>query len=417
MSVNPRIAIIGAGPGGLTLALLLHKHNPSIKSTIFEFRQQPTETELSKPSGMLDLHDESGQAAIKACGLWDEFLTLTGECAEAQRVADKDGNILYADEGELSERPEISRHSLTKLLLKHLPAESIQWGHKLLTASRSKSDNKAIDLDFGLNGTKSFDLVVGADGAWSRVRKMLTDIRPTYSGKHNITLTLRNISKKYPHLSQLVGPGSFSSLGLNHGVMSQRGPQDSARLYTFVSSADEDFAQNSGLQGISASAAKDIILNDDKILGKFGPKMKELVSVACDEEAADHPGGELDIKAMYTLPVGHSWTPQPGATLIGDASHLMGPWAGEGVNLAMWDSLLLAQAITKAYDATKDGNAEFAETLDPLVKEFEVDMAARAKEKGEETAGNGEMLFGDDAANDFVRFFEQAYGTRHDPAQ
>lgn len=53
---------------------------------------------------MFDLHDESGLAALKECGIYDQFLKLTGECSEAQKVADKDGNILYQDEGELSER-------------------------------------------------------------------------------------------------------------------------------------------------------------------------------------------------------------------------------------------------------------------------------------------------------------------------
>lgn len=70
--MSPRIAIIGAGPAGLTLGALLHKH--AIPFTIFELRQKPTAGELSKPSGMLDLHEGSGLAAIRECGLYDEFL-------------------------------------------------------------------------------------------------------------------------------------------------------------------------------------------------------------------------------------------------------------------------------------------------------------------------------------------------------
>lgn len=408
--MSPRIAIIGAGPAGLTLALLLYNHKPSIPFTVFELRQRPTDIELAKPSGMLDLHDESGQAAIKDCGLWDEFFKLTGECAEAQRVADKDGNILYADEGELSERPEISRHSLTKLLLENLPADCFKWGHKLHSAIAGNS--KAIELDFGPQGKREFDLVVGADGAWSKVRRLLTDVKPSYSGRHNITLTIRNIGSKYPDMAELVGKGSFSALGDNHGVMSQRGPQDSARIYVFLSTQDPDFAASSGIGGKSATAVKEILFNDDKLLGKWGLRMKELVAVACDEEAADNPGDSVDIKPMYTLPMGSSWKHKPGATLIGDASHLMGPWAGEGVNLAMWDSLLLSKAIIQAYDGINGDVSSFADVLDPLVRDFEVDMTARCGEKAGETAQNGEMLFGNDAANDFVKFFESAYGPK-----
>ncbi len=60
---KPTIAIVGAGPGGLTLGLLLHKHG--IPFTVFERRPEPTETELLELSGMLDLHQESGLEALK----------------------------------------------------------------------------------------------------------------------------------------------------------------------------------------------------------------------------------------------------------------------------------------------------------------------------------------------------------------
>ncbi|RJE21368.1 FAD binding domain protein [Aspergillus sclerotialis] len=406
---QPRIAIIGGGPGGLTLGLLLHKHG--IQSTIFERRRKPTDEGLAQPSGMLDLHEESGLAAIRECGLYDQFLQLTGECSEAQKVSDKDGTILHADEGELSERPEISRNNLTKLLTFHLPPETIKWGHKLVSASSLSTPNRtATELDFGSNGKYTFDLVVGADGAWSQVRKLLTDVKPQYAGIQGITATIRHIMTKYPHLSALVGQGSFSALGLRHGVMAQRGQQDSARVYMFLTTADEGFASTSGLMDMTASSAKNVLLSDDTLLGRWGPTIKELVTVACDEESIDHPGTTLDIKPLYTLPIGVSWEHKAGVTLIGDAAHLMCPWAGEGVNLAMWDSLLLAHAITKARRIASDDSDSFQRALDPLMKEFEEDMVARAKEKAEETYSNGQMLFGEDGAKAFAEFFRSVYG-------
>jgi 2-polyprenyl-6-methoxyphenol hydroxylase-like FAD-dependent oxidoreductase len=403
----PRIAIVGGGPGGLTAALLLHKHD--IPFTIFELRQRPSDEELAKPSGMLDLHEESGIAAIKECGLLDEFVKLTGECSEAQKVSDKNGNILYRDEGEMSQRPEISRHALTKLLISHLPANQIAWNHKLLSVSSSTtSGDSKIELDFGSKGKHIFDLVIGADGAWSKVRNFLTNVKPHYEGRQSITLTIRGITKKYPHLAEFVGLGSFSALANRHGVMSQRGPQDSARIYLFLTTEDEHFPITTGLKGQTAAAAKEKLLSDEALLGTWGPIIKELVTVACDEETADNPDGTLDIHAMYTLPISATWEHKPGATAIGDAGHLMGPWAGEGVNLAMWDSLLLAQAIIKAYETAGKDATSFQNTLDPLVKAFEIHMAERAKEKAEEVVGNGQMLFGEDAAKAFVAFFESA---------
>lgn len=443
MASSPRIAIIGGGPAGLTLGLLLHKHN--ISFAIFERRPKPTPSDLAKPSGSLDLHDESGLAALKECGIYEDFLKLTGECSEAQKVADKDGTIVYADKGELSERPEISRHALTNLLTENLPAESIKYEHKLFAVSRSTNSNSnsetEVELDFGAQGKQSFSLVIGADGAWSRVRNALTDTKPYYTGTQVITATIPNITNTYPHLSSLVGQGSFSALAYRHGVMSQRGSGDSARIYIFISLPDqEDYAKTSGWESADFKSIKNQLLTDEKLFGLFGEKIKDLVSVACDEEAKmassstntntdpdsistpnpststetppDIKPNPIPMKPLYTLPPNTSFAHDPTAstTAIGDAAHLMPPWAGEGVNLAMWDSLLLSHAIVKAFKQSQTEGASFRTAFDPLLSTFETEMFARAGEKAEETVGNGQMLFGEDGAKAFKEFFESVYG-------
>lgn len=402
MSTQPKIAIVGGGPAGLTIGLLLH--NRGIPCTIFELRQKPTDEELAKPSGMLDLHQESGLAALRECGLYDQFLKFTGECSEADKVSDKDGNILYEDKGGLSHRPEISRHNLTKLLASHLPADSIQWGHKLLSASPQSDTNQTV-LDFGTHGKHAFHLVIGADGAWSQVRRMLTDVKPQYANTQSIGMTIRHITTKYSHLAEFVGDGSFSALGNRHGVMSQRGSQDSARIYVFLTHEDEQFHISSGMAGQPATFIKDRLLKDDALLGQWGAILKELVTVACDEEAADNPGAPVEIRPLYMLPLGTSWEHNPRATVIGDAAHLMCPWAGEGVNVAMWDSLLLSHAISKAYEVSGQDGPSFQKALSPAMKDLEVEMVARAKEFSEEAVQNGKMLFGEDGAKAFAGFF------------
>ncbi|KAF2094942.1 salicylate hydroxylase [Rhizodiscina lignyota] len=401
-----RIAIVGGGPAGLTLGLLLHKRG--IPFIIFELRQKPTPEELAKPAGSLDLHQESGLAAIRGCDLFDEFSSLTGDCTEAQRISNKDGNIIYTDEGELSNRPEISRHKLTELLLSHLPASLIKWGHKLLGAkSSTASGHTEIELDFGQNGKQTFDLVIGADGAWSRVRTLLTDVNPQYAGVQFITLNIRQITTRYPHLAELVGLGSFACLGDRHGVSSQRSVQDVARIYIMISTEDEHFATTTGLSSKTPAQAKGKLIDGGLPFSRWGTNIKELVAVACDDESAANPSAHLDIMPLYSLPVGHSWEHRPCVTLIGDAAHLMCPWAGEGVNLAMKDSLLLSQAIIKAHEIAGQDAVSLQDALDPLMKEFEANMMAGAKEEAQGTVENGKMMFGsDDGATALAHFFK-----------
>jgi 2-polyprenyl-6-methoxyphenol hydroxylase-like FAD-dependent oxidoreductase len=410
----------------MTLGVLLHRRN--IPFTIFELRHRPTDGELDKPSGMLDLQEESGLAAIRECGLYDLFLQLTGECAESLIVTDKDGNSLHADEGVVSNRPEIARHALTKLLASQLPPQSVKYEHKLLSAvainttrPHGVGTSTDIELDFGPHGKKTFDFVVGADGAWSRVRNLLTDVKPFYAGTQCITTTLTHVTTKYPHLSTLIGPGGFCALGLHHGVMSHRGPHDSARVYTFLSTPDADFPRTSGLASCTAKAAKDRLLTDDALLGRFGPRIKDLVATACDGDSASSNNDVLlDIKPLYKLPSGMFWPHSSNAILIGDAAHLMCPWAGEGVNLAMWDALSLSRAIIRAYYPTTYDAAQvinenknsmsLLSALDSLTGEFLVEMVRRAKEKADQTQRNGLMMFGENGARDLARFFQQVYG-------
>lgn len=403
-SSQPRIAIIGSGPSGLTLGALLHKRN--VPFTIFELQERPTEEQLARPAGSLDLHEHTGLAALEECGLLEQFHALPGECTEAQILSDKHGNVLYADKGEGRNRPEISRHQLVKLLLPCLPESAFKWRHKLLSAKRLIADSgqAEIELDFGPNGKHTFDLVVGADGAWSKIRAMLTDVKPQYAGTQNITLNLGQVGTSYPHLAKLIGTGTFTSLGNRHGVFSQRSVDDSARIYIFMSSEDEHFATTTGVKDKTPAQAKAQILGDSMPFTDWAPTIRELVAAACDDESTYDPNAKLDIKPLYNLPIGHTWVHQSGATVIGDASHLMCPWAGEGVNLAMRDALALSRVIVKAHEQkiTQD-------ELDSLIKDFEVEMVAEAKEEAIGTKENGEMMFGsDDGAEAMSAFFREA---------
>ncbi len=215
---QPKVAIVGGGPGGLTLALVLHQHG--VPATVYELRQRPTEEELNLPSGSLDLHEESGLKAIHACGLSDAFAASTSDCSETWKIINAAGVALYTEEGGRN-RPEIARHQLMRLLLSKLPDDKIKWGSKITSAERV-GDGKT-RLDFG-DHAEVFDVVVGADGSWSRIRPLVSDAKPEYTGLQNLTLTISELPERYPELAQFCGDGTMCVLEDGNGIiMGQRG--------------------------------------------------------------------------------------------------------------------------------------------------------------------------------------------------
>lgn len=396
----PNIAIVGGGPGGLTLALLLHR--AGVPATVYELRERPTEDELALPSGSLDLHEESGLKAIRACGLYEEFLTRTNDCSESMKIIDGSGTTLHFDDGG-NERPEISRHQLLSLLLSGITTDMIKWGHKIHGVEKI-SEGKT-KLDFGPNGSQIFDVVVGADGSWSRVRSLLSPAKPEYTGIQNLTLTLVDIPNRHPELAEFCGDGTVSVLEHRNGVMGQRGVGQSERLYIMISSEHEDFATREKIHEMDADSLYTYLTSNANLFGQFGDLPKKLIRTACDESTDALNRGassRYDLRPLYRLPIGHSWDRVPGITIIGDAAHLMTPYAGEGVNLAMADALDIAEATIAAWKANSTDVSEFQKAFSPLLKNAEQQVQSRAEEKAEESENNKKVLFGDRGAVEFT---------------
>lgn len=162
------IAIIGAGPAGLTLARLLEL--AGIDYVVFERDESATSSNESSSSGTLDIHKD-GQVALEEAGLLEEFQSIARYDVPI-KIADAQGIVQAHIPGDSNtDKPEIDRKDLRNLLLRSIPASRIRWGcrvqqvHKEIDGSISVHTNGSVE--------SGFHLVVGADGAWSKVRKQV----------------------------------------------------------------------------------------------------------------------------------------------------------------------------------------------------------------------------------------------------
>ncbi|KAF5025009.1 hypothetical protein F66182_2960 [Fusarium sp. NRRL 66182] len=352
---NRKIAIIGAGPAGCMLARLLHLAGTEV--TVFEGEAHPN---FRGQGGTLDLHTATGLAALKEAKLWDEFLRHARYDGQYMAIVDKDleYHLIRNAEGrynQIEERPEIDRSSLRELLSKSLPEGMIKWGYHL-------KEVQGRTLVFEHTTVDGFDLIVGADGAWSKVRKEIDPgLVPEYAGIAMHELEVTDAENRAPDLYKLVNRGSvFASTDGNRTSIQQMG-DGSLNIYCGYAMEDPEWMkpEKCGYNPHDLEATAQALLNTR--YKDWDPRLKQALELA---------DGRCNPRSLYMLPVRGKWTHKPGLTLIGDAAHLMTPYAGEGVNQALDDAMLLARAIN-------GGSAKDDEALDKAIKEFEEIMFAR----------------------------------------
>jgi 2-polyprenyl-6-methoxyphenol hydroxylase-like FAD-dependent oxidoreductase len=380
------IAIIGGGLGGLTLARVLHVNG--IEAAVFDLEASP---DVRTQGGMLDIHDDSGQVALRAAGLYESFRALIHSGGQATRIVDPRGTIRFdqADDPE-SGRPEVDRGQLRDLLLHSLPADTVRWGRKA-TGVRAMGGGRH-EVTFADGTTVTTDLLVGADGAWSRVRSLVSGAVPAYTGISFAETDLLDASTRHPESAALVGAGFFLSLGGSNGFLAHHETDGSIHVYTALT-VGEDWADS--IDVTNPEAAK------KAVLAHFEDWDDSLRALVADAD------GPVTPRRIFALPVGHQWERVPGVTLVGDAAHLMSPFAGEGANLAMLDAAELGQAIVSAITSQAAGAATRSDAIETALADYERALFPRSLQVAEETAANSRMMFGDDALNALLAQFAQ----------
>jgi 2-polyprenyl-6-methoxyphenol hydroxylase-like FAD-dependent oxidoreductase len=370
---TPTIAIVGAGPGGLVLARVLR--GAGLPATVYELDAGPTARDQG---GTLDLHEESGQLAMRAAGLDAEFRRLARYEGEATRVLDRHGAVVFdepADEAG-GTRPEVDRTALRDTLLASLEPDAIAWGHKV-TAVRTAADGRH-ELTFADGATVRADLLVGADGAWSKVRPLLSDATPEYTGVSFVEMRLTDADRTHPAAAALVGAGSMFALSDGEGLIAQRNGDGGIRVYAAFRTP-ENWLSDIGVDWADPVAARTALLR------RFAGWSADLTALIrdCDDGFVPRP--------IHALPIGHAWDRRPGVTLLGDAAHLMSPFAGEGANLAMLDAAELGRAL-----AAHRGDVEKA------LAQYESAMFPRSAAAAAASAEGIEICFAADAPHGFA---------------
>jgi 2-polyprenyl-6-methoxyphenol hydroxylase-like FAD-dependent oxidoreductase len=381
--VDKSITIIGAGLAGLTLARVLHVHG--IASTIYEADASPS---ARAQGGQLDIHDFNGQAALKECQLFDEFRSIINKGGEAMRFLGPDGEVIgeMPDDGKL-ENPEVLRGELRRILLESLPEGAIKWNHKVEKVSPGNDGMHTIHFRNGL--FLETDVLIGADGAWSKVRTYLSGATPDYLGTVWVETFLHDVENRHKESAGLVGRGAMLAMMPGKGIFAHREANDVIHTYVILKKPvdwkpEVDFSDKDRALPYIAEQ-----------LGEgWAPELLALIT----------SGETVPVsRSIWGLPLGHAWKQASGVMLVGDAAHLTPP-DGDGANWALYDGAELAKMI-----AADPGNIEAA------LLAFQEKMIPRSARSSIEGYQSFERTFGYNAPDNLREMVKQVQAAIADP--
>jgi 2-polyprenyl-6-methoxyphenol hydroxylase-like FAD-dependent oxidoreductase len=368
------VTVVGAGLGGLVLARVLHVNG--IPVTVYEAEASAA---ARTQGGLLDIHPRTGQPALEAAGLIEKFRRLVLPGRESYRVLDRAGTVLLDrhDDGT-GERPEVPRGELRQMLLDSLPDDTVHWGRKVSGVQAFGEDRH--ELRFTDGATIATSVLIGADGAWSRIRPLLSDATPQYTGFTSVEYFLFDADTRHRATAEAVGAGSLFALAPGQGFLAYRERGGTLHAYVQLKAPQDWLADADAADGASVSA---------QVVAQFDGWAPELTALITDSDTAPV------VRPLYTLPAGHCWARVPGVTLIGDAAHLAPP-NGEGANTAMQDGAELGQAIAAHPDDVEIALAEYEQAM----------FLRTAAEAGGEDIYD--IMLGDDAPRSWIAMMNDA---------
>ena len=382
--INKQIAIIGGGPGGLTLARLLQ-----IKGAKVNVYERDASRTIRVQGGTLDLHKDSGLAALEKAGLMDAFKTNYRPNADKLRVVDEHAKIFLDEHNEQSAsdfgdewfRPEIDRGPLRDMLLDSLLPGTVVWDSHVVSMEKIGGAWKLLFQNGNIVVT---DIVIGADGANSKIRPFVTSIKPFYSGVMVLERNVDNAEHQVPQIAKILNGGKIMALG-NSKTLTMSAKGDGSIDFYIGWKTDADWSANSGID----------FKNSSRVLNWFKSEYAQWDDIWFKLfEAGNSP---FVPRPQYCMPLNQYWEPQANITLIGDAAHVMPPYAGEGVNMAMLDALQLSESLT----------SENFTNSTTAIAAYEQQMFTRFAEVGQDTLNNTELMHSPGGLQKLLKMFNQ----------
>lgn len=379
---DKQIAIIGGGPGGLTLARLLQLNGIRVKVYERDFDKN------SRVQGSpLDMHEGSGLDALRKANLLNEFKNNFLPGADKTLIVNERAEIFFSDHvskpdedfGSPYFRPEIDRGSLRKILLQSLEAGTVIWDSHFISMERQ---NEGWVLHFK-NGSPAYaDMVIAADGANSKIRPYITHIKPFYSGITMIEGNVYNAKTTAPHIYSLLNGGKIMAFGNEKCLLMGMKGKDDMGFYISLK-ADDGWATKNGLD-YSAN---------EQLLAWFKKEYPGWSSIWY--ELIENATAPFIPRPIYCMPLNQTWEALTNLTMLGDAAHVMPPFAGEGANMAMLDALKLSECLTD----------DKFNSLHEAISSYEINMRERAAIAAKESLENGERMHSESALSTMLKMF------------